>query len=1167
MKNLNVRNLRARMSRIFLILVCVALTGLPVLAQTFYGAIVGTVADNSGAVVSGANVTLTNIATDEKRTAPTDGSGDYRFVNLAPGNYRVDVEKSGFKHFRRDPITVDVQSTVRIDAALQVGDVKQTVEVTSETPLLQTETTSLGTVVESRAVEESPLNGRNVFNLVALVPGVVAQGQALSSPTGQNIFAWGNYQIGGGQANQSASYLDGGPLNVAHVNITVLVPTQDAIQEFRVQTNNLGPEFGRLAGGAVNLLSKSGSNTYHGSTYEFFRNKIFNARNFYSPSVGGYVQNQFGTNIGGPIKKDKTFFFFSYEGYRQRYGQTFTTFVPTDAERGGDFSAAGLPPIYDPLTTVQVSPGVYTRTQFDNSACPSSFGGVYKQNVICPNRVDPTANVMLSLWPEPNINTAAGNFTRNDSEGGSNDQVNFRVDQNISDRQHLFGRYTYWSNLNLAIDPYGTKVYDDRGPENLHTQQVVIGDTYSFSPNTTGDFRLSFIRFVYNRVPGTQGLDLSQFGPAWATLNDEVQYRNLPIPSVQGFNAYFSTTGAGSTIFQRDDTYAITPSITKTTGHHTIKFGADVRRYTNNYIQLQEPSGVFNFDNLFTSANPLNAGATGFGFASYLLGFGSSGNIETGIMTAGAMYYQGYYVADTYQVTKRLTINYGVRWDLPSGFSERHNRQTVWLPNAVSPLAAQTGLPVMGDLALVDSPQYPSRYGTDFYWKLFAPRLGLAYRLADKTVIRAGYGIFYLPNDLLVPSSTPANAVSTPWLGTLDASVSPDATLSNPFPNGILYPAGRNPSYQTELYGTALGSAPIPNTPIPYVGQWNLNVQRELTPSTLLEVAYAGSKGTHLGVVIQQHDQIPDSDLSQGFALLNQVTNPFYGIIQNGALAAPTVTQGQLELPFPQYTGESQAGYNRDSIYHALEVTLQKRFSGGGTLLASYTVSKLITNADTLTFWLENATPGTFFGEAQDNYNLRAERALSSYDVPQNLVVSYNLDLPFGRGKKFMSGVSGVSDKVISGWGVNGIDTFQRGFPTSVSQGFNLVQLFNAGESRPNFVSGCNPHVSGSGVSKLNGWFNTACFSATAPFTFGDVPPTLGNVRMSGVNNWDLALFKNTAITERFGLQFRAEFFNLFNRVQFGSPGQFLVVPQTFGVVSSQINNPRLIQFGLRLSY
>jgi len=375
-------------------LVGFAIAAAAAVAQTFYGSVIGTVTDQTGSAVAGATVTLIDLAKAERRNAQTDDSGSYQFVNLVPGQYRVEIEKPGFRRFVRDPITVEVQSAVRIDVPMQVGDVTQTVEVQAQTPLIQTEDASLGRVVESRKVLEMPLNGRNIFGLVALVPGVVPGGQSGTTPTGANPFAWGNYQIGGGQANQSASYLDGAPLNTVYGNLTSLVPTQDAIQEFRVQTNNLGPEFGHLAGGAINLTTKSGSNSLHGSAYEFLRNRSLNANTFFNNRAGvsrpAFTQNQYGANVGGPVIKDKTFFFFSWEGFRLRQGVSYVYSVPTDAMRAGDFSnvrnaAGAVVPIYDPLTTCG---------QYSNAPCAKDASGndivtrqQFPNNVIPPRRM------------------------------------------------------------------------------------------------------------------------------------------------------------------------------------------------------------------------------------------------------------------------------------------------------------------------------------------------------------------------------------------------------------------------------------------------------------------------------------------------------------------------------------------------------------------------------------------------------------------------------------------------------------------------------------------------------------------------------------------------------------------------------------------------------------
>lgn len=1146
---------------------CMTQLTLPLRAQISYGSIVGTVTDASGAVVPEATVTLTKIGTAERRIAQSNTDGNYEFVNLLPGRYRVEVEKTGFKHLTRDDIPVEVQATVRVDASMQVGEVGQTVEVTGQAPLLQTDTSSLGTIVESRKVQEMPLNGRNVINLITLVPGVVAQGDAMTNPTGQNIFSFGNYQVGGAVAGQNATFLDGAPLNVAQGSLIALIPTQDAMQEFRVQTNSLGPEFGRFAGGVINLVSKSGSNEFHGSTYEFLRNKVLNANTFFNNLTGkpvpAFTQNQFGSNIGGPIRKDKTFFFFSYEGFRLRYGVPFLVAVPTGAQRAGDFSgtrgASGAQvPIYDPLTTCGTAgnpacSGALTRTPFPGNIIPAS-------------RLDPTAKILANYWGQPNAPglpfTNLNNFSANAGAGGDNDQINVRGDHALSDQQRLFARYSYWTNLSLAEDPYGTHVYQDRGPETWVVNSAVLGDTYTLSPSTVFDLRLAFTRFQYARTPATLGLDLTSFGLP-AALNNEVSFRVIPTPVVQQFSDIWTSQGPGSVIRQANDSYSVFPVLTKIHGSHTLKFGGEVRRQITNYIQSNVGSGLYNFDNLFTAVNPQAPAGTGFGFASFMLGYGSSGNVVTPVPYSYRNYYAGLYANDSWQISQKLTLNYGVRWELPFPEVERYDRFTVLLPNAPSPYAQQVGMPNLeGVLGLVNSSADSSRHAAATHWKLFAPRLGLAYRLTNKTVIRSGYGIFYVQND--GSGGAQLTSVTQPWVPTIDNETTPTAALSNPFPTGILQPPGRNPNYQTLLLGTSI-SAPIPGAAAEhfgYVQQWNFNIERELVSGIALEVAYAGSKGTHLigGPVL---DQLPDQYLSLGAAALTkQVPNPFYGLAPFGTLAQPTVQYGQLLRPYPQYTGvTASSDGNRDSIYHSMQVKLEKRFHQGGTVLAAYTWSKTIGDIETGMSWLE-AGP---LANIQDNNNLRGERAVSGFDVPQRLIVSYVYDLPFGRGKPFLAGISGPVDRLLSGWGINGISTFQAGFPLTLSTASNLTDSFGGG-SRPNYVGGCNVPVSGSAQARLTDWFNTSCFTQPPAATFGNLGRTLSSVRTAGINNWDFSVFKNTRLSERFGLQFRTEFFNLTNRVQFGPPGEVFGNAQ-FGVVSSQLNLPRLVQFSLRLNY
>lgn len=1193
-----------------------------VFGQTTFGSITGQVTDTSGAVIPAAQVTLKNLGTSEIRMMKTGSDGLYQFVNLVPGSYSIKVDKQGFQSLTRSPIVVEVNQTVRIDAKMQLGQVTQTIQVTTQTPLLQPETSSLGQVIGTREVNEAPLNGRNPMNLVALAPSVVPQGQSMGTPTGQNPFGFSNYQIGGAIANQGAEYLDGVPLNNAYINELSLIPTQDALQEFKVQTNNLDAEWGRFAGGIINFTTKSGTNQLHGTAYEYLRNTVLNARDYFTPNRGPFVQNQFGINAGGPVYiphlydgRNKTFFFFSYEGFRQRIGNTYVESVPTAAEKNGDFtnyrdSNGNVIPIYDPTTTTLSANGMYSRQQIN---CNGAL------NMICPSVIagNPAVQFMLKEFPNPNTApsnafTQVNNWIQNSSGGGNNGEEVARVDQNISDKQHLTVRYVRWTNLNFPIDPLGTGVCQDRCTEKFTTHNAMIDDVYNFSPTVIMDLRLSYGRLAYNRIPADVGLDLSQLGPAWAPLNNEVVLRDLPNPNFTGgpdsfLGNVFNSNGVGSVINAYDDTPRIAGSVTKIAGRHTLQFGGEYRIDHHNYLQTNTPVGNFNFSSGFTQVTPTNANlpngqATGSAFASFLLGYGTGSGQQYVNPVASEQIYPALYAQDQFKATSKLTLNLGIRWEQDGPYTERFNRISVLEPNLSAPLpslpcvtlpagtaaaygSTQVCLPALkGTFALVNSSQNPSRSAQKTPWTQFSPRLGFAYQWKTNTVIRGGYGLFWINPAVEfdeAPNTDGLNGASTPWLTSVDGGHSPcqhpnlavgaeacpgGATfnLSNPFPNGIVQPFGRNlAGFQAFEYGQG-PFALLPTNAYAYYQQWNIDVQHQLPHGALIDLAYAAARGTHLPDFSQQIDPLPDKYLSLGSHLNDTVPNPFYGIVTNGTgLSAANTTLGQLLLPYPQYTGYSigASGFG-SSIYNSMQLKVEKRTAGGGTLLVAYTISKMITTGDidSLTSWLES----TGSAGIQDWNNLRNEQSLSSYDVPQRLVASYVIDLPFGRGKRFLSSTSGVGGQLISGWGVEGVTTYQRGFPlnfgtTGVSTGPN-------DGARPNKAG--SGALSGSAESRLNEWFNTSAFSLPANYTFGNESRVDPVLRSEGVENWDVSLVKNTQFgpEDRLGVQFRAEFFNLFNRPQFGPPNT-TVGSGSFGVVNSTINNPRLIQFALRFSF
>ena len=1168
----------------FVLLASLVFHSLPLAAQSFYGSVVGTVNDATGAAVPQAAVTITNSGTSERRAATADDQGAFRFVNLIPGAYRLEVERTGFRRHAVDNVVVAVDATLRVDVALQVGEVTQTLEVSSQAPLLQTENGSMSQVISARAVQELPLNGRNVLNLVALSPGVVPQGGAEGSLTGKNVFAGGNYQIGGGMANQSATYFDGVPVNDSYGNIVALIPSQDAVSEFRVQTNANSAEYGRYTGGVINLASKGGSNEFHGSGYEFLRNKVLNAGSFFSNRTGAakaaFVQNQYGASLGGPVKKDKIFFFGSFEGFRQRQGAPFLRTVPTEAMSTGDFSAyrnaaGAVVPIYDPLTQCGA---------LGNAACAAGVveqRTVFAGNRIPASRINPVAAkfVGFPIFAKPNnAADAAGNFNffRNASTGGDNDQGNLRGDFNVSDKQRVLARYTRWKSVNAQVDVYGNQQRngDPYSPEAFITDQAVLADTYTLSPSTILDVRLGFMRWFYERTPGNLGINIPQTFGLPSYFNDIPAKNGVTpstiVPQIAAAGYDFITTGL---LAARDNTYVITPTLTKIWRSHTFKMGGEVRRADTNYYQNNQPGGIFNFDNLFTSRNALNSGGTGNSFASMLLGYTSSGSVSTSPFTAAGQRYQAYFVNDSWQVNTKLTVNLGLRWEIPGVFTERFDRMVTFNRDLANPelngisVPGRTG-PVLGTFVLVNGANHPERGLRPEHFNLFAPRAGIAYRLSDRTVIRTGGGMYYIPANVIFfegPYGNPVNFLAHNMVNSLDGQVTPADTLSNPFPTGFNPPPGRDPSFQRLLLG-GTGRAISRDTDYGYSAQWNFTIQHQLPGNLAVEAAYAALKGVHLPWGGRQENQLAPEFMALGAQLTQQVANPFASRVLLGNLTRATTARGQLLLPFPHLVSASDAGaYTGNSSYHSLQLKAEKRFQGGGTVLSAFTFSKVISDTETITTWLD-ATLGGVAG-IQNWYDLRSEKSLSSYDSRRRLTLAYVNDLPFGKGKKFLSGISGIADKFIGGWGVNGTSTFQDGFPLQFTAAPNVTG-FNTG-LRPNVVSGCDPQISGPAQQRIGRWFNTSCFAVPASYTFGNASRTDPRLRGHGINNFNFALFKRTPITERFKLEFRAETFNTFNRVQFGRPNQGATTAanNTFGVVSTQVNDPRLIQFGLRLFY
>jgi len=1202
----------------WVVLVAVSvLLALPLQAQTTNGSIVGAVTDASGAVVPGATVSVTNLGTSETKTVKSDASGNFSVTNLLPANYKVQVEKANFKRYVRQPIAVEVGATVRTDVALQVGAASETVEVTTQTPLLQTESSSVSQEVEGQTVTEMPLNGRNSMNLIALAAGVVPQGSTQGSAGGNQgvghtmVGGWNNYQIGGTLAGLSATYVDGAPVNYLGGggigNATSLIPTQDSVQEFNVTSNNVTADFGRFGGGIVNMASKGGTNKINGSVYEYIRNSFFNANDWWNKRdelLAGtrnkpvqWNQNQYGASIGGPIKKDKLFYHFTWEGFQSDTGVVQPTNVPTQNMQNGVLSYA----ITDPLAPGDgcvITPNAITGTWTITNLWTGTCG-------------DPLAKAMRGYYPLPNFSSPQYNYTAVPATPDKQNQYNGRVDYVLSSKQRLFARYTYWGLADKGYSEFGD--YGGWKTEFAHsanyTQQFVLGDTYTFSNNTILDVHLAYLRdYSPSSQVASNGMSYSVY-PSNSYLNNSTIVNEMTAHVLAQFSIggggppgsggggggahNYNLFGLGRCCVNGTDwynTYTLSASLIHIIGKHSLKIGLEARQMSDTGAQSGS-SGSFTFAGNFT----------GDEWADFLLGYeqgGGSSSLQDQSEVGAYNYYQAYYITDAWQATRNLTLNLGLRWELPGGVFAKKDTNTVLLPTATDPTYNTPGT-----LAYVNSALYPSRSALDIKHDLFSPRVGFSYRLGVNSVVSGGYGISYLPVDTSTgsfPSQSPVVQTTTTCGPSSGNATTPLTTqlMYNCFNanNQIIAPPGRTlPSGQTLIQylgyynntsGRGFGGA-LPNQKFPYVEQWNLAVSRQFKGNVMLALTYAGSAGIHAPALGSNLNQLRDGSWNASGVL---TTGPYAGVSLNDTsvnrcgLASSgfpgPLSAGQCSRPFPHYGNMSDSlAYNAQTIYHSMQFKGEKRFGSGGTLMGNFTWSKLLGDTDSGEGWLESGTqgPNSFgggSGNIQDYDNTRAERAVLTYDVPYRAVISYVLNLPFGKGQRFGRDTSGVVSHVISGWGVNGITTFQKGFHVPINGGTinggpfanNGLNSFGVGQIRPNYTAGCTKTVGGSVDSRLLGWFNTKCFTAPANYAWGTEPREDGSIFAEGIDNFDFSVAKSTSVTEKINAQFRAEIFNLFNRKQFATPDANLQ-SQTFGDILGDQNQPRLVQFSLRINF
>ena len=1131
-------------SAVFTLAAMAVLFRSPVQAQQLTGTITGSVTDSSGSAAAGAQIKLLEVNTGLIRTTPANEAGNFRFLLLPAGVYRVDVTLQGFKAVRRDGIIIEADRSLAVPVVLEVGSVAEVIEVTAGTPLLEPNTSSLGTVMDKQKVDDLPLNGRNPMGLANLVPTV----RGIGFFGGQVLSSWrmAAVSIGGGSPLHNDFLVDGIAATKIGSSGAQVYPTVESTQEFKILTNAMSAEFGRTGGGIVSVVTKSGTNAFHGNLFEYVRNDNFNANEFFSNKAGrtrpSLAWNQFGGSLGGPIKRNKLFFFTNYEGSRERRVSQSILTTATGLERAGDFSdtrnqAGALIVIYDPLTTV-ASGGGYTRSPFAGNRLPGS-------------RVDSISTKALSFYPEANLPglpfTRAQNLFLQAAGPIDRNTITGKADYNISTARRISGRYT-WDSLNWQFPlMFGTMAEPDGRKVLIPRNSSSVNYTDSLTPTLLLDAKIGFSRENEHFVSASDGFDITKLGfpTAFQQQSSVAGGARFPTFSVGDMATLGGSTSAGSPSI----TTLSSVSLTKLSGNHTIKFGGEHRYYSINPWGRGNSSGNFGFNRGFTQGpNPLLATNTsGYGVASMLLGTPASGSVNLTQDRTQSLKYNALFLQEDWKITSNLTLNLGVRWEYESPLTDRYNVLANFDPNVTSPIKAN-GQNLKGGLV------FPGVGGLDRNLTVpdyndWAPRFGFAYRAGPKVVVRGGYGLLYIPTHPFIGPTTTGFSFDTPMVSTQDGGLTPFHLLSNPFPNGITSPAGAALGALTGVGTTIAGQ--LRNLNRGYSQQWNTTVQYEPWNNWLLEAAWVGNKGTRTQGASRQLNVISDENRLLGTQLAQSVPNPFLGTIATGPLSGQTITRMQSLLPYPQFTGVNGGySYLHNSIYHALAVKVEKRFSQGFSILMAYTKSKLIDDG--------NATGqirpgGNNISGAQNWLNLRAERSKAAEDVPQRMVLTALWALPFGQSgnvaKRF----------ILGGWQMNPIMTIESGTPLS------LTATVVGGGNRPDVVAGQQAKLDN---PTLGRWFNTAAFDQPVPYALGTVSRTLPNVHSDSVFNIDISVFKDFKVRESMKLQFRAEAFNLTNTPTFAGPGTS-VNAATFGVVTATAFSPkpREIQLALKLIF
>jgi hypothetical protein len=1118
----------------------------------------GTVTDPANLVVSQASVILNSPQQGINRTFTTDSSGHYSFGQLPPASYSLTIKVAGFKEYVQSGITLDAGQSASQNVKLNLGSEDQQVTVTSEASLLNTDNANISADINAAQVVELPLNLRNVIGLAALNSSVnngslnqtmMGGGAAYGDSADQDISF---LNFAGGFFGTTGYMVDGIWDTAADWGSVIYVPSVDAVQEFKIQNNSFTAQYGWSTGNVINVVTKSGTNAFHGSAYEFYRNSALDANLWFNNHNGlpksDFSRNQTGVSAGGPLyipglykQREKTFIFGLFEHLTLSTPLLGTFSVPDANFRGGNFSevlggqvgtdALGRPiltgQIYDPHSTRAITAG-----QVDPKTGRIATKTGYIRDPISGNNIatlgafDPLGTKLIGYYPNPTKAGLTNNLTSTGTAPATSNEYLVRVDHNISDASRVFVRYAYKQEVETSTPEYWG-ASNPAGPGNIRPNNrwsIVTGYSHVFSPTLTMNLAVGYNHYAEPSTNQSYGFKPSTLGlPTYLDQNSP----EFPIVTVGG-ETTLGPTGGAENVAVRPAGSASADFI-KILGRHTVSFGfmgVDGIKNSKGITQT-----TLAYAGTFTKGpDPDNPTAnTGNGVAQALLGVQDGGSTGITFNPAMTKYYLGGYIQDDWKPTPTLTLNLGIRYEVQTAPTYRHNAAAYFDPTAPNPIGTVLGQSLSGALTFLSG---DNRSSYQINHDNVAPRIGFSYQVTPKLVVRGGYGIFFPPSLFIPAASTDGYGSTTPIITSFDGRTpNPALTSTNPWPTGFMPITGNSLGALQDVGYNVASNLKVRSSS--YVQQYMFGLQYAITPNDSIDVAYLGNRGTHMLGANLNLSQLQPSYLALGTQVLNNlVPNPYYGHIASGAsscgLDKPTIAYAHLLEPFSQYCGvtenEPTLGF---SLYNALEVNYNHRFNNGLNIIGSYTFSKFIDNvsgpATTNYAYIGNSSPA-------NNYNLAAEKSVDGNDIPQSLVISYIYDLPIGKGKLLGPHLNRVTDAAIGGWEVSGISTFKDGFPLSVN-GSNITSY--GGTPRPDVVG--NVHVAHPNIKE---WFNTGAF-AYAPYgTFGTAPRYFSTLRAPGYQNWDLSLMKNWHLPREMRLQFRAEMYNAFNHPQFYAPNE-----------------------------